>query len=369
MLAIDRTELLLRLTMNVDSQDNEQLNQKHLEVLHCICKATERNISEENISLRDIAKSLNLSESEIISISKYLYAQDLIKIYNPLFDLDEIDYCRVSITPKGRAEVKNQVTQNEIDPTEHLLSSTMNLVEEQQKKRFQILCCIYKSTGANTGKHINLSDITNDTHLSESEVLSIATYLLEEKGFITCDSLLGLDYNCGPVWITSKGISEIESKKEPKNQVDQTLIVSPTPPFINEGRLQEIRDISSKPSKFDYRRLIKLCEELNSSYSNGNYYATAMLTRAIMDHVPPIFGQDTFNKVANNYATDNQSFKGAMDKLNIQKHISDGFLHQRIRKSETLPDAEEVNVSPAINQLLREIVRILTEETVKQRNN
>ena len=83
----------------------------------------------------------------------------------------------------------------------------------------------------------------------------------------------------------------------------------------------------------------------------------------------PIFGQDTFNKVANNYATDNQSFKGAMDKLNIQKHISDGFLHQRIRKSETLPDAEEVNVSPAINQLLREIVRILTEETVKQRNN
>jgi len=356
--------------MNVDSQDSEQLNQKHLEVLHCICKATERNISDEDIHLSYIAKSINLSESEIISISKYLYAQAFIKISLPFYDLDEID-CPVSITPKGIAEVKNQVTQNAIDdPTEHFFNlAIMNLVEEQRKKRFQVLCCIYKSTGANTQISINLSDITKETHLSESEVLSIATYLLEEKGFIACDSLLGLDYNMGLVWITPKGISEIESKKEPKNQVTQTSNVSPNLPFINERRLQELKEISSKHSKFDYRRLIKLCEELNSSYSNGNYYATAMLTRAIMDHVPPIFGQDTFNKVANNSSTDNRSFKGAMDKLTLQKHISDGFLHQQIRKNETLPDAEEVNVSPAINQLLREIVRILTEESVKQRNN
>ena len=361
--------------MNVDSQDTEQLNQKHLEVLHCICKATERNISEENISLRDIAKSLNLSESEIISISKYLYAQDLIKIYNPLFDLDEIDYCRVSITPKGRAEVKNQVTQNEIDPTEHLLSSTMNLVEEQQKKRFQILCCIYKSTGANTGKHINLSDITNDTHLSESEVLSIATYLLEEKGFIACDSLFGLDYNVGPVWITPKGISEIENTKEPKIQVTQTSNVPPHLPFINESRLQELKDISSKPSKFDFSKLIKLCEELNSNYSNGNYYATAMLTRAIMDHVPRIFFNksvnnpcESFNQVVNNYSG-SQSFKGAMEKLNSQKHISHGFLHEPIRMTESLPNANQVNCSQLLDTLLGEIVRILKEEAVKQRNN
>lgn len=367
MLAINRTELLLRLTMNVDSQDTEQLNQKHLEVLHCICKATERNISEENISLRDIAKSLNLSESEIISISKYLYAQDLIKIYNPLFDLDEIDYCRVSITSKGRAEVKNQVTQNDLDPTEHLFDSTMNLVEEQRKKRFKVLCCIYKSTGANTEKHINLSDITKDTHLSESEVLSIATYLLEEKGFIACDSLFGLDYNVGPVWITPKGISEIESTKEPKNQVTQTSNVPPNHPFINESRLQELKDISSKQSKFDFSKLIRLCEELNSSYSNENYYATAMLTRAIMDHVPPIFNCGTFDNVVGNYSG-GRSFKGAMEKLNSQKHISHGFLHQQIRRTEFLPNITQVNNSPLLDWLLGEIVRILKEESVKQRN-
>ena len=361
--------------MNVDSQDSEQLNQKHLEVLHCICKATERNISDEDIHLSYIAKSINLSESEIISISKYLYAQAFIKISLPFYDLDEID-CPVSITPKGIAEVKNQVTQNAIDdPTEHFFNlAIMNLVEKQRKQRFQVLCCIYKSTGANTQISINLSDITKETHLSESEVLSIATYLLEEKGFIACDSLLDLDYNMGLVWITPKGISEIESKKEPKNQVTQTSNVSPHPPFINESRLQELKDISSKQSKFDFSKLIRLCEELNSSYSNGNYYATAMLTRAIMDHVPPIFFNksvnkpcENFNQVVDNYSG-SKSFKDAMTQLNSQKHISHSFLHQKIRRTESLPNITQVNNSPLLDWLLAEIVRILKEEAVKQRN-
>ena len=350
--------------MNVDSQDTEQLNPKHLEVLYCICKATERNISKENISIRDIAKSLNLSESEIISISKYLYAQDLIKIYSYGFNnynLDEID-CPVSITPKGIAEVKNQVTQNNIDPTEYLLNSTRRLAAEQQNKRFQVLCCIYKSTGANTENFINLSDVTKDTHLSEGEVLSIATYLLEEKGFIVCDSFFGLDPNCGPVWITAKGISEIESTQEPKNQVDRALTVSPNHPFIDEGRLQELQEISSKQSKFDLSKLIKLSEELNSNYSNENYFATAMLTRAIMDHVPPIFGKDKFTEVVNNYSG-SQSFKKSMKNLDdFQRNISDGILHEQIRDSESLPNKTQVNCSQALDTLLGEIVRILNKK-------
>lgn len=357
--------------MNVDSQDTEQLNPKHLEVLYCICKATERNISKENISIHDIAKSLNLSASEIISISKYLYAQDLIKIYSYGFNnynLDEID-CPVSITPKGIAEVKNQVTQNNIDPTEYLLNSTRRLAAEQQKKRFQVLCCIYKSTEANTENSINLSDVTKDTHLSEGEVLSIATYLLEEKGFIVCDSFLGLEPNCGPVWITAKGISEIESTKEPNNHANKNSTRPPNDPFINEDRLQELKDISSQQSKFNCLKLIKLCEELNSNYSNENYYASAMLTRAIMDHVPPIFGKNNFTEVANNYSG-GVSFKKLMKNLNdFQKNISDGILHEHIGNTESLLHATDVNSSQAIGQLLGEIVKILKKETVKQRNN
>ena len=88
----------------------------------------------------------------------------------------------------------------------------MSVFEEQQKKRFQFLSYVYESTEANTEKHIYLRDITKGTGLSESEVVSIANYLLNEKGFILCDTLLGLSHDVGIVWISTKGITEVEAK-------------------------------------------------------------------------------------------------------------------------------------------------------------
>jgi hypothetical protein len=34
-----------------------------------------------------------------------------------------------------------------------------------------------------------------------------------------------------------------------------------------------------------------MCEELNTVYREKCYFATAMLTRGVLDHVPPIFGK------------------------------------------------------------------------------
>ncbi len=98
--------------MNVDSQYSEQLNKKHFDFLHCVYKAPELNISSGNISLAYIAKSINLPESEIISISKYLSTQDFIKIDNSCPLWDEID-CYVSITSKGIDEVNSGHSKSE----------------------------------------------------------------------------------------------------------------------------------------------------------------------------------------------------------------------------------------------------------------
>jgi hypothetical protein len=62
--------------------------------------------------------------------------------------------------------------------------------------------------------------------------------------------------------------------------------------FIADSRIDELRKLPSPD--FDFQKLIRLCEELNSSYDNGNLYATAMLTRGVLDHVPPVFGHTTF---------------------------------------------------------------------------
>jgi hypothetical protein len=40
------------------------------------------------------------------------------------------------------------------------------------------------------------------------------------------------------------------------------------------------------------------------------------------------------------------------------KKIADGLLHTQIRKSETLPTAQQVNCGPQLDLLLAEIVRI-----------
>ena len=244
----------------------------------------------------------------------------------------------------------------------------------QKIKRYQVLSCIYKATEDDPDKYIRLGYITKDIGLSENQVISITNYLIDQGFLCNRFDLDSINY---AVCITFKGIAEVEemaSRNKPKNQVDQALNVPLNPPFIDETRLQELKDISSKPSKFDFSRLIKLCEELNSNYSQGNYYATAMLTRAIIDHVPPIFFDkgvnkpcDSFTKVVNNYSG-SQSFKEAMGKLNDQKHISHGFLHQQIRTTESHPNANQVNCSQLLDTLLGEIVRILKEEAVKQRN-
>jgi hypothetical protein len=82
-----------------------------------------------------------------------------------------------------------------------------------------------------------------------------------------------------------------------------------------------------------------------------------MLARALLDHVPPIFGMRSFTEVANNYG--GKSFKGTMEHLEEGlRNVADGHLHQQIRNSESLPTAQQVNFSAALDILLSEIERI-----------
>jgi len=128
--------------------------------------------------------------------------------------------------------------------------------------------------------------------------------------------------------------------------------------FVNQSRLQELRDIQDGP--FDLKRLVALCEELNVCAANDCVHAVAMLTRAIIDHVPPIFGAKTFAEVASSYAGA-RSFKESMAHLAISaRKIADSHLHVQIRSKEVLPNRTQVDFSRDLDVLLAEIVRILS---------
>jgi hypothetical protein len=128
-------------------------------------------------------------------------------------------------------------------------------------------------------------------------------------------------------------------------------------PLVAESRLAELRILAS--TEFDFRKLIRLCEEINIAYAQRCHFATAMLTRGLLDHVPPLFGKRTFSEVANHYSGGGKSFKDTMQHLdNAARSVADAHLHMPIRQSEALPVAQQVNFASQLDVLLCEIVRI-----------
>lgn len=151
-------------------------------------------------------------------------------------------------------------------------------------------------------------------------------------------------------------IPEIESALERLDDdgelgaLDGSTVVAPS-------RLVELRSLVSPD--FDFAKMVRLCEEINLAYGQQSYYATAMLVRGLLDHVPPVLGFRTFGELANNYAGGGRSFKDAMSHLeNASRKVGDAHLHMPIRKSETLPTAHQVNCGQQLDLLLAEIVRI-----------
>jgi hypothetical protein len=130
--------------------------------------------------------------------------------------------------------------------------------------------------------------------------------------------------------------------------------------FIDPNRIDELKNLTS--TQFDFSKLIRLCEELNAAFASESYFAVAMLGRALVDHVPPVFSQSTFSEVANNYAG-TKSFKASMQTLHRSlRNIADQHLHSAIRSSETLPNARQVDFGSDLDVLLSEVVRLHQRE-------
>lgn len=128
--------------------------------------------------------------------------------------------------------------------------------------------------------------------------------------------------------------------------------------YINRDRINQLESIESKD--FDLSRLIQICKEINSSRKNENYIALGSLLRVLIDHIPPLLGYETFKEVASNYP--GKSLKATFQHLeNGCRKISDGLLHQKIRKKESLPTFTQVNFSTDIDVLLGEIIRKIGE--------
>ena len=127
--------------------------------------------------------------------------------------------------------------------------------------------------------------------------------------------------------------------------------------FVNKSRIEEIQKLSL--TSFDLCRLLQLCKELNIAHKNQSYLSIGLLTRSLLDHIPPLFNCKNFDEVANNYSG-TKSFKESMQNLqNSSRKIADSFLHTQIRNKEILPTFTQVDFTNDLDVLLGEIIRIL----------
>lgn len=140
--------------------------------------------------------------------------------------------------------------------------------------------------------------------------------------------------------------------------VEPVKLVTPGGTYVAPSRLEELAGIQSPA--FDLTKLLALLRELDAAHQQGCYFAIAALVRTILNHVPPIFGCQTFAEVANNYGGGGKSFKESMMRLDQSaRKIADLHLHATIRHGEALPTLVQVDFSNELDLLLGEIVRVL----------
>lgn len=156
------------------------------------------------------------------------------------------------------------------------------------------------------------------------------------------------------VALVEGGLNQVRRKRAQPAKAPRE---SALPLYVDAQRILQLQAL--KTSVWDLRKLVRLLQEINLAHVNEMHMATAMLVRAVADHVAPILGCRTFSEVANNY-TAPRSFSDQMKHLDgSMRKVADMHLHQQVRKSEVLPSSAQVDFKAALDVLLAEILRIL----------
>jgi hypothetical protein len=221
------------------------------------------------------------------------------------------------------------------------------------------------------GESIALSKLSEMADLPDRDITIGLSYMKEapifggwttdpqaENASITPSESILRYGSFGSVIETIKSWRTMDSKKATVGDIlgSRNNLEIITTNYVDQQRIEELKLLES--SRFDLKKLVRICEELNSCHENSNFISIACLVRTILDHIPPIFGYGTFTEVANNYG--GRSLKHSLQNLeNSSRKISDALLHQKIRRTESLPTKVMVDFSSDVDVLLAEIIRVI----------
>jgi len=234
------------------------------------------------------------------------------------------------------------------------------------EKKCSLMVHVTHANGIRERKDIGWNDLDTISEINHNAV-SCVLFSYQPRGDSSCIIYIESRYR-GDLFIhcdapdmhrTNNLVSilEQELRLEIKKDGESSDDTSQEAQYVDRSRLQELKDITAM--QFDLSRLIKILEELNTCYKDHCYISVITLTRALLDHVPPVFSCKAFSEVANNYAG-SKSFRESIKHLeNSSRKIADQYLHTQIRQKESLPNRTQVNFSNDIDVLLSEIARVL----------
>jgi hypothetical protein len=116
-------------------------------------------------------------------------------------------------------------------------------------------------------------------------------------------------------------------------------------------------------SAWDCGKLLQLIRELNDNYAGENIYSAHAMLRAILDHVPPLFGCRGFAEVVSNCSwsqADRRYFRRLLD-FKEQGH---DVLHRQINRRPDVITIEDMPQRVTVNRLLQECADRLMATTV-----
>ena len=120
--------------------------------------------------------------------------------------------------------------------------------------------------------------------------------------------------------------------------------------YLNPKILAQLRVVSG--AAWDTTKVVGLAMELDTCTRTGCVFAAHALLRALLDHVPPLFGQKGFAGVASNHSW-TQTDRKHMKKLESFRDQGDDALHRQISNRPDILMIDDLPAGAAVNALLQ----------------
>lgn len=147
---------------------------------------------------------------------------------------------------------------------------------------------------------------------------------------------------------------ELVNKSQADTPVASVMLeqqpVAPVADYVDAGLISGLSAVRDCP--LDTRKLVALLSELNVNYAAGQPYACLMLIRAIMDHVPPIFGHDSYSNIVDQLKLA-RTDKNYLTQLLKSRFLSDDVLHRHIGRRPDITAMHDVPNRMSVNALAR----------------